>query len=184
MINRSFQITLLLFAALGAASSLELVNGGFEQPLTKGWTTFSHESDAPKITVTTTKARNGKQSVQLVATTIADSYQGLFQPLSVKPDASYRFTAYVMNDADKRLSGTARGQISIEWKDAGGKEIDRAWGPDWGADLPSERWMRQEMTAKAPPSATTAHFVITLHEGKGPSSGAFYADDASAGEAP
>ena len=194
MKRRSSMTSALLVAcaiALGAAAALELKNAGFESPpgaakapAPTDWTIFAYQDAPHRIGVTTRKAHGGKQSVHLASIASKDAYQGLFQSLPVTPGTSYRLSVHVLSDAESRLSGTARGQISIEWKGDDGKEIDRAWGPDWGASLPSEKWTKQEMTAKAPIGAASAHFVITLHEGTGSSGGAYFADDVAVEVAP
>jgi hypothetical protein len=179
-----------LCACLRAFGGEELLqNGGFESPPVTGetsamnpqdWTLFSSVPAGQKIALSSKISHNGKQCAQLAAQGRADAYQGMFQSTPVSLGTSCRFTAYLRNDKDHPLRGSMRGQISIEWKNSEGNEIERVWGPDWGASLSSLEWTKVEMLARPPANASRAHFVITQFDGKeADSSGAFLVDEVS-----
>jgi len=171
-----------------------LQNRGFEIPEIKSaadggvaptdWVIYSSVSAGSKIGLSTNVQHTGKQSVRLAVQGASDSYQGLLESVSVTPGTSYHFIVYVRNDASHPLKGSARGQISIEWKDSDGREIDRRWGPDWGAALPTGEWTKFEMTEKAPPNAVRGNFVINQFDGHDAAAGVFFADDASVSVVP
>lgn len=169
-----------------------LLNDGFESPSAgaskesdtdaANWTVFSSVNGSEKVGLSAV-ARTGKQAARVTAQGVVDSYQGLFQAISVTPGTSYHFSLFVRNDKSHPLKGTARGQVSIEWKDAHDAEIERAWGPTWGVSLSSTDWVRFDMTVKAPANAAKAHFVVTQFDGKdADSGGSFLLDDATVTE--
>jgi hypothetical protein len=166
-----------------------LQNRGFETPELKGaaetgvapseWMVYSSVTSGAKIGLSTNVHHAGKQSVRLAVQGVGDAYQGLLESVSVTPGTSYHFTVYVRNDDSHPLKGSARGQISIEWKDKDGNEVDRRWGPDWGAALSTGEWTKFEMTEKPPTNAVRGNFVINQFDGHDSAAGVFFADDAS-----
>jgi hypothetical protein len=179
----------VLVGALPVAAADELMrNGGFEAPaiapetqsetIPSDWQWFSSIEGSKKIVLTAKTVHEGKQAVRMSVQRKADSYQGLFQAFPASLGVSYEFKAFVRNDSASPLRGLARGQMSVEWKDAGGSEIERVWGPEWGESLSVSQWTRVEMAARPPANAVTAHFVITQFDGKGEAgSGAFLVDE-------
>jgi hypothetical protein len=181
----------MLLAGTLPATAVEnhLANAGFESPaegagsdsdtVPEAWTWFSSLAESRKIGLTGKLAQAGKQSVRLASQGKAASYQGLFQMLPAESGVTFEFSAHVRNDGANPLKGEARGQLSVEWKDAAGQEIERQWGADWGESLSATRWTKVEMIARAPAHAATAHFVITQFDGKDEKSGgAFLVDEA------
>ncbi len=186
--TRSAQLIILiaLSAASGLADETRLANGDFELPAAvpglptppDKWTIFSSTTNN-KITLVDKQGRTGKQSCRFTAQEVAGSYQGLYQAVPVSAGKRCEFQLHARNDTGNPLKAPARGQISIEWKDATGNEVDRTWGPDWGADLPADGWKKIEVAGTAPPTAVAAHVVITQHDGaESGANGAFYVDDA------
>jgi hypothetical protein len=176
-----------------AAADL-LQNGGFESPAIEAgkqsgtspsdWQVFS-SADGNKIGLTSKLSHGGKQAVRAEAQGIPGSFQGLYQVVAVEAGAKYHFRVFARNDSASPVKGPMRGQISIEWKDSSGTEIDRTWGPDWGTALASDSWKEFEITATAPSNAVKAHFVITQHDGaEAGAGGAFIVDDAEVAAAP
>lgn len=173
------------------AAEVSLQNGGFESPAVKpdagesapaDWVWFSSMGEAKKIALSTAASHGGKQSARFTIQGSYGSYQGVFESLAVTPGTTYEFTVYVRNDTASPLAGSTRGQISIEWKDENSNEIERNWGPDWGAAMSasSDKWTKFEMTGTAPANAARAHFVVTQFDGQDSSAGgAFFADDAA-----
>lgn len=190
---------LVMIALLPAVTCLQidaraadelLRNSGFESPAVPDtsdsdtnpadWGLFSSVENAEKVGLSSKVNRNSKQSVRLAVQGTPNSYQGVFQALTVSAGNSFQFTVYARNDNRQPLTGGARGQISIEWKAGDGQELDRTWGPDWSASLSGSNWTKFEMTGKAPPNAAYAHFVIVQFDGADAgASGAFLVDDAS-----
>jgi hypothetical protein len=191
MTRCSLLTTVLVFVCQSAAHADAdlLQNRGFETPELKeaaetgvvpgDWMVYSSVTSGARIGLSTNVHHAGKQSVRLAVQGAADSYQGLLESVSVTPGTSYHFTVYVRNDDSQPLKGSARGQISIEWKDKDGHEIDRRWGPDWGVALPAGDWTKFEMTEKAPANAVRGNFVINQFDGHDSAAGVFFADDAS-----
>jgi hypothetical protein len=189
MTTRSAIALALLAGALPLAAADEMLrNSGFEAPaiapetesetIPSDWQWFSSIEGSKKIRLTAKPVHEGKQSVRMIAQGKADSYQGIFQSLPANLGTTYEFKAYVRNDSANPLKGLARGQISVEWKDTNGTEIERLWGSEWGESLSALQWTKVEMTARPPANASTAHFVITQFDGKGEAgSGAFLVDD-------
>lgn len=176
----------------GVAHGVEpnlITNGDFESPalvvsdITKGpadWQPFVSSNRRVMIGVQAKIARGGKQSLRFIAEGSPESYQGVFQAIPVDAGATYRFRVFVRSDPVKPMQGAMRGQVSIEWKDGAGGEVDRTWGGDWGASTPTSEWTEVSVSAAAPARATKAHFVITQFDGKDDmAKGAFVVDDAT-----
>ncbi len=181
-------------AMAGDAGGL-LSNGSFEspsanqpaaqQPATpEKWMGFGRDQDAVNLTLTNQAANSGSQSARIASNRVAGSFHGLSQNVPVQPGKTYRFTVQARQDPNEKLQGTTRAQISIEWKDATGKEVDRTWGPDFGSSLSSDKWTEFQMTGTAPAQAASATFVLTMHEGDKPGGGAVLVDDATVTQNP
>ena len=157
-------LTLTVFAHAQIVKS-ELLNGDFSIPLDGNWTIFGNQPrwDGP----------DGGRMV-FDCTGQAGSKGGVWQMLSVVPGQVYVFRADAL---PLEKFGGARGQLSIEWKNAAGEEIERTWGPSWDDPIAFNSRPRQEMTATAPTGATTASFVITIFEDDSGGVGAFTIDN-------
>lgn len=191
LIHRSLVgVTAIICVVTARATDQNLIaNGDFESPAlaagdtTKGpadWQPFVSSNRREMIGVQSKIARGGKQSLRFIAEGSPDSYQGVFQAIPVDAGASYRFRIFVRSDPASPMKGAMRGQVSIEWKDGAGDEIDRTWGGDWGASASSAEWNEVVVSGSAPSLAVKAHFVITQFDGKDDSAkGAFLVDDAT-----
>jgi hypothetical protein len=194
--NRRWFAAMVVLAgsvALAAESGGILQNSSFEAPpatqassppSAEKWLTFAKDADPANLTLVTSFASTGKQSVRIASNKVANSFHGTGQAVAVKSGATYRFSVQVRNDPMAKLQGSVRGQISIEWQDSGGKEVDRTWGPDFGPGLSADKWTQYQMTGKAPSNAARANFVLTMHEGEQPGGGALLVDDATASQTP
>ncbi len=166
-----------------------LHNPGFEYPLIEpgfsltkpeGWLAFSSVSGRDGFRMTTEGFHAGDQALHVASQDERNSFQGLTQEIPVEEDAVYEFSLYVHNDPAEPLSGTVRGQMSIEWKNARGEEIRRQWGPEWNRRLARHEWTQFSMTQRAPRDAVTAVFGITqFNEQRSRDGGAFYLDSVS-----
>jgi hypothetical protein len=170
--------------------SSELQNGGFEQPSISGgaelnanpetWFHFSSATEQ-KIGITDAKKKAGSQSAFFKCQTAADVFEGLAQKISVEPGRHYIFTVYILNNPEDPLTGDAFGQISLEWQNGSGKEVNRTHGPVWNFESSSSRWEKYLVEYDAPADATTASLVITIFSKNSAGAGSFYADDAELG---
>lgn len=183
-------LVLALCAGTAGADEEELLhNGGFEQPLIEpgfslnkpeGWLAFTSSPGRDRFRMTTELFHSGDQALHVASQDERGSFQGLAQTIPVKEDIVYEFSVYVHNDPDRPLTGTVRAQMSIEWKDGHGEEIQRQWGPEWNRRLPRHRWEHYKMTARAPWDAVTAVFGFTqFNEQRTMNGGAFYIDAVS-----
>ena len=176
-----------------------LANGSFEAPVTNGpatstatvaplapdkWLGFARDVDSVNLTVSARQSTAGRQAAHLRSNKVANSFHGMGQVIPVQKGSTYRFAVQARNDPADKMQGTTRAQISIEWQDASGREIDRTWGPDFGPSLSPDQWKAFEMTGKAPAGAARAHFVVTMHEGDQPGGGGVYIDNATVSELP
>jgi hypothetical protein len=190
-----FTAAMLVGIGNACAAPNLLVNEGFESPSIGAssesdtnpadWTVFSSITSGEKVGLSAAVNRSGSQSARITSQGAIESYQGLYQSISASVGTSYTFSVYVRNGKTNPLKGPARGQITIEWRDAHDTEIARTWGPDWGVSLFSAHWVKFDMTAKAPPNTARARFVIVQFDGKtGGGGGSFLLDDAMATEQP
>jgi hypothetical protein len=164
-----FLATFLMLSVAGLSHAQivksELLNGDFSIPLDGNWTIFGNQPrwDGP----------DGGRMV-FNCTGQAGSSGGVWQMLSVVPGQVYVFRADAL---PLEKFGGARGQLSIEWKNAAGEEIERTWGPSWDDPVVFNGRPLQEMTATAPEGASTASFVITVFEGNAGGKGGFKIDN-------
>lgn len=179
-------LLLLLFPApwlssAALAGDTILTNGSFEAEVSGdgvapgGWFYFS--SGEPGIDITDVQKRSGTRCLWLRTQEKAWATLGVAATLDVVPGTHYTFVAYVINDRERPLRGTAEGYLGIEWKDASGKEIGRVQGMSWTRHLSRLRWEPVQVTDKAPEEAATANFVIVLGDGSSAAEGACYVDD-------
>lgn len=176
-----------LFAAaapLSAADSENLAKDpGFEETpenadnVLAGWDFYT--SKARNLSVTNNPVHSGNASVRLWTQGRKDAHLGISQDHEVIPKGKYTFRAFVMNDKENKLGGTAAGNLGIEWFDAEGVEISRASSKEWNSHLSKMRWEEVEVEAKAPPYAAKVKFVIYLRDGATAGEGGIFVDDAS-----
>jgi len=168
-----------------ADPAVGVVNGGFEAPgpdarsggsaLPDRWQLFTSDRDAVYITVTDDRAATGRQACRLTASGKAHGFSGLLQRVAVVGGTSYTLATQVMDDPRRGMSGSQRGQLSVEWL-RGDEEVARDYSRDWRVGLSDRRWTDIRLTADAPADATHARLVITLYEGQRPSRGGFLID--------
>jgi hypothetical protein len=166
--RRLFLLLITVFSAALVHAQIaksELLNGDFSIPLEGNWTIFGNQPRWDNA--------NGGHMV-FGCTGQADSIGGIWQMLHVVPKQVYVFRAEAL---PLENFGDARGQLSIEWKNAAGEEIERTWGPSWDDPVVFNGRPLQEMTATAPEGASTASFVITMFEGNAGGKGGFKIDN-------
>jgi hypothetical protein len=186
---RLVSIVSLLAALVVAAPALHADEGanlakdpGFEEPgsgdqFLLNWVFYT--SKDRNIALTNNPVHSGTSSVRLWTQGRKDAHLGISQEHEVIPKGKYTFRVFVMNDKDDKLGGTAVGNLSIEWFDAEGAEISRAFSKEWTSHLSKLRWQEVEVSAKAPLYATKVKFVIILRDGLKIGEGGIYVDDAS-----
>jgi hypothetical protein len=140
------------------------------------WDFFS--SKIENIAVVTDTARSGERAIRLQVQGVKNAGLGVGQALPVTPKATYTFRAWVMNDKQDKLAGSAAGNLGIEWYDQVGDEIARVASKEWGPTLSKMRWQEFSVEAKAPPYATKVKFAIYLRDGDKMAKGACFVDDA------
>lgn len=175
-------VVFLVVPGVLVAAQNFLPNSSFEEP--KGavgedpseWWSWNSDYNG----VTTDAKRTGKQAIYFTSYPNPEEHGGiLYTYENVKPGKTYSFSCYVINSVTEPMLGGACGQLSIEWR-KGDKEIDRSWGPSFGADLSRSEWKLVTMTATAPQEADSCNFVIQFFNKDG--QGGYYADDANAEE--
>ena len=107
----------------------------------------------------------------------SDAFQGLAYKFPALSGKGYTFSLYVISDPANPVSGSSFGQISIEWRDATGKEIARNFGPTWNFELSSTQWERFTVNADAPAGAVEGSAVITFFAKDCKGAGSFFVDD-------
>lgn len=164
-----------------AADPNLLKNGNFEKHMSpnlpSAWQAFSSEKNHWYGTFSHEDASTGSSSVSFLNPDKKVDHQGLFQTVRVKAGQRFEFSVYVANNPDQPLGGLSHGQLSIEWVDAQGKELDRSWSQAWGSHASMEKWVRYAMVGTAPAKAVQGNFVITLFS-EGETAGGFVIDDA------
>ena len=168
------------------AAQSTLQNAGFESPdISKGaeqlatpenWFHFSSTPER-KAGVSDARKRSGSQSLCFKAQAPQDSFQGLAHKFSAVSGKPYSFTIHIMSDPADPLVGAAFGQVSFEWRDATGKELDRTYGPTWNFELSSTKWEKITVDADAPEGATEGSAVVTLFSKDCKGMGSFFVDD-------
>ncbi len=164
-----------------------LQNTGFEEPSIIGgaelrakpeaWFFFS-SNEEDRIGVTDLRKRGGLQSLMFKAQAAGNQYAGMAQLFSAAPGHRYSFSAYVLGDAMDPISEGAYGQISLEWQDVHGNEIERVHGPIWDINLGTARWERFVVEGEPPPGTARGVAVFTFFSQASLGQGTFYADDA------
>lgn len=157
-------------------------NPGFELPagpdnaLPELWQYFTTKNNG--LGITTSTSRNGRQCLKIAAQKVPEQFQGLVTEIDVQEGEKYSFIAWLTNNRDDPLKGSAFGELVVEWKDDQGKEISRDTSRSWGSNLTRMRWQDYEVSkAKAPKKAVRALFGIHLNEGERESEGSFFVDD-------
>ncbi|MFH0880027.1 MAG: hypothetical protein V2A34_09975, partial [Lentisphaerota bacterium] len=153
----------LMAISAEAKMKKELDNANFEVPVAligkaalatpTNWAFFS-SAEAPVYGLTNSKKKSGLQSIKIGALEAVNSFVGVAQSMDVLPGKAYLFSVYASNDSTNPIPSGAYGQISMEWKDASGTEIDRTFGPSWSSEISDRKWERFEMEGEAPALAT------------------------------
>lgn len=149
---------------------------GVDGQLPPAWGYYS--THKPSISVTTKIGRTGSQAAEMTAQGVAQGGQGLIQRIPVNPGEVYTFTAYVRNNPDAPLGGSAWVQLVIEWLDAAGRELTRTWGQPQDKMMSRLRWSEMSIAnVKPPPRAVKAVFGVHLYEGDKGGKGSVLVDD-------
>ncbi len=164
-----------------------LVNTGFERPVLaesedpavepENWFFFSSAEEDPRPTLTEVHQKTGKQALYFKAPSQAKGYLGYAQRFLPQPGATYQFSVHVLNDAGNPIPAGAYAQISVEFKNETGLELERVYGPIWGSELSSVSWQKHTVSATAPEGASLGVVVITFFSQDTKNIGAFYVDD-------
>lgn len=162
-------------------------NPGFEQPTSpegaspENWNAFSSKVNG--IGVSKAAKHGGEQCMKMAAQNVPEAYQGLVLDMPVSPGDIYTFSAYVMNNKDDQLGGTAQGSLVIEWINASSKEVARSTSVPWDRNISRMRWEAVSISkAKVPEGATLARFGIHLNDGKSGGKGSVFVDDVVIGK--
>ena len=157
-------------------------NSGFEEPSSpegaspEGWNAFSSKVNG--IGVSRAAKHGGQQSVKMAAQKVPEAYQGLVLDMKVSPGEVYTFSAYITNNKDDQLAGTAQGSLVIEWINANNKEVARSTSTLWDRNVSRMRWEAVSISkAKVPEDAALARFGIHLNDGKSGGKGSVFVDD-------
>jgi hypothetical protein len=163
----------------------DLQNKSFEHPsLADGsqaaepdnWFYFS-SVDTPQPNLSSTKKKLGSQSLCLKAPGATNAYRGFAQRFIAQPGKKYLFSVHVMNDSVDPIVGNSYGQISLEFKNAAGTELQRYHGPVWSASLPSDKWEEFTVEGISPDQAAMGIAVITFYSIDSNGFGTFFVDD-------
>jgi hypothetical protein len=181
----SLVVASLATAAL-AQEDQPFANGGFETPdILKGasqgdapenWFVFS-STDTSKPGITDARKKGGTQSLRFKAQAETNAFMGIAHDFTPTAGHHYSFVVNVMNDPADPLVGAAFGQVSLEWKDAEGKELARNYGPTWNFQLSSSRWEKYQVDADPPDGSTRGVGVVTYFSKDSKGLGTFYLDD-------
>jgi hypothetical protein len=161
-------------ASFEAPSAQDTAVPSYEN-LPEGWDVFSSSKLA--ILMGRQFARQGDQAVKLATQGARNGNGGIFQVVEVKPGSEYTFEADVMNDEVETLKGSCYGELSIEWQDANGNELERVRSKPWGPSLTKAQWQTMKVKGKAPSNAAIARVVVTLYDGPNASKGSMWIDD-------
>jgi hypothetical protein len=158
-------------------------NGGFEEPAgsvgampSEPWSFFTTKANG--FGITRDNKRSGEQCLKISAQKAAGAFQGLILDLPVAEGEKYTFSAYITNDREDPIGGSASGQLVIEWKGPTGKEVARSASTPWTAGLSRMRWDQVTIgKTKVPDGAVRGVFGIHLNEGTDGGKGSMYVDD-------
>jgi hypothetical protein len=175
-------LAVALASAQGTNSSNLAPNPGFESPegpaleAPEGWSYFV--SKVRGVSLSRDAKHGGEQSLQLTAQKVAGASQGILFELPVGPKERYTFSAFLTNNREDLLGGSATGGLVIEWKDEEGKEVARSVSRPWSPGLSRLRWEPFSISKiKVPPGAKRGVFGIHLNDGDGAAKGSVFVDD-------
>jgi hypothetical protein len=157
-------------------------NASFEDPAAEkepptGWAVFATKS--PAMTTYRGTAHSGEQCLKFETQKSAKDFQGLLQTLPVEAGAKYTFRAFLTNNKEDPLGGSAYGNLVIEWKNSADREVGRSSSTTWNRSLSRMRWDEVVIRkAIAPKDAVRGVFGIHLNEGDQGGSGSVLVDDA------
>ena len=157
-------------------------NSGFEQPTApegaspENWSAFCSKVNG--IGISKAAKHGGEQCLKMAAQKAPEAYQGLVLDMPVSPGDVYTFSAYVTNNKDDQLGGTAQGSLVIEWINASNKEVARTTSTSWDRNISRIRWEAVSISkVKVPEGAAVARFGIHLNDGKSGGKGSVFIDD-------
>ena len=157
-------------------------NPSFEQPTDpegappENWNAFSSKVNG--IGVSKAAKHSGEQCLRMAAQKVPEAYQGLVLDMPVTPGDVYTFSAYVTNNKDDQLCGTAQGSLVIEWINASNKEVARSTSVPWDRNVSRMRWEAVCISkVKVPAGAALARFGIHLNDGMSGGKGSVFIDD-------
>lgn len=164
-----------------------LANGGFEQPSIssgalagaepEGWFYFCSTSEK-RSGVSDSKNKEGLQSLLFKAQSMTNAFEGYAFKFLAKAGNHYTFTVQVTPNPDDPMVAGAYGQISLEFQDETGKEIQRVHGPIWGPELSAGKWEKFLVETDGPENAVSGSAVISFFSSGSSGAGSFYADEA------
>ena len=164
-----------------------LANGGFEQPSItsgalggsepEGWFYFCSTSEK-RSGISGSAKKEGSQSLLFRAQSMTNAYEGYAFKFLAKSGNHYTFTVHVTPNPDDPMVAGAYGQISFEFRDETGKEIQRVHGPIWGVELPSGKWEKFLVEADGPEGAASGSAVLSFFSFGSGGAGSFYVDEA------
>lgn len=170
-------------SACGAETSNLLANGGFEagppSAVVQSWTVYASDGESTSSTADDL-VHNGQGALVLNANGAAGMFNGAVQTIDVVPGRRYEMEAFVHACGTNLLSGTAYGQLVIEWKAEDGAEVSRAWSDSWDHSMSLTAWRRVRLdNLVAPEGAVKAVCGVHLFDGAEASHGAVVVDDVS-----
>ena len=164
-----------------------LANGGFEQPSItsgalggsepEGWFYFCSTGDR-RSGISDSKKKEGNQSLLFRAQSITNAYEGYAFKFLAKSGNHYTFTVHVTPNPDDPMVAGAYGQVSFEFRDEMGNEIQRVHGPIWGSELASGKWEKFLVETDGPENAASGSAVISFFSAGSNGAGSFYVDEA------
>ena len=184
-------VCLVVAAVTGYAQDDQLAekitNSGFEKPSIlsgalsgtepEGWFYFCSTGDK-RSGISDAKKKEGSQSLLFRAQSITNAYEGYASKFLAQSGRHYTFTVKVAPNPQDPMVAAAYGQISLEFRDESGTELQRVHGPTWNSEALSDRWEKFLVEADAPEGAASASAVITFFSFESSGAGSFYVDDA------
>ena len=165
----------------------KLTNGDFELPSItsgalagsepEGWFYFCSTSEK-RSGISDAKKKGGSQSLLFKAQSMTNAFEGYAHKFLAKAGNHYTFTAEVTPNSEDPMVAGAYGQISLEFRDASGAELQRVHGPSWSSETLSGKWEKFLVEADAPEAVASASAVITFFSLESRGTGSFYVDDA------
>ena len=157
--------------------SFEDVPGDVREP-PNGWEYYT--SSKRMLTVTSEQHGQGAKCVYLKAQEMPNQYQGIIQRIGVSAGQTYTLCLSVINDKLHPLGGSAKLQMTVEWRTQSNREISRSVAPYLDYTLSRMRWESPCLRkVVAPEGAELAVFGLHFLEGDKGGKGGVYVDDFS-----